>query len=218
MEPCGSQRRAQCGRGHRLAVGSLYPQRTQGSIPDCQGECVGSCAETIGVVGPREQGAAAAFDVEHELAVDEHDESACLTAGSMAAGLVSVWPRQRRAVRVRRIGRREDQGRHRLPPSGSVCERAEPVDGPDRCELSGTEAGHEISAPGPPTVLERRQHAVGGREATGQSLGDDGTPGDDSMPVEQPLRGRMCPPGRIGVASRQQRPSAGRDGRSTANR
>ena len=136
----------------------------------------------------------------------------------MAAGLVSVWPWQRRAVRVRRVGGREDQGRHRLPPSGSVCEPAEPVDGPDRCELSRSQPGHEISAPGPPAVLERRQHPIGGREATGQSLGDDGTPGDDSMPVEQPFSGRMCPPGRIGVASRQQRPPTGRDGWSAANR
>ena len=78
------------------------------------------------VLGRGEQGLAAALDVEHQLAVDEHDDRPGLAPGLVAAPLVGalpavtgrvdsgvdrpLGPRQGGAVRVGRVARREDDG------------------------------------------------------------------------------------------------------------
>ena len=60
------------------------------------------------VVAVREQRPAAALDVEHEAAVDQHDRRAGLAPGPMpGVDGAALGPGQRRAVRVGRIGRRE---------------------------------------------------------------------------------------------------------------
>ena len=89
-------------------------------------------------------------------------------------------------------------------------ERAKPVDGARRAELGGAEPLDEVAAPAAAGVLERRQHAVDGGEPARDPLAGDRAPGDDAVPVEQPLRGRVGATGRVGVDRGEKRPAAGR--------
>src|SRR5262245_54849876 len=67
---CRAERRAE----YEVAVGTFDGQLAQRPVAYGQRERVHRGLETRGVVAPSEQAAAAAFDVEHQLAVHQHDE------------------------------------------------------------------------------------------------------------------------------------------------
>ena len=99
--------------------------------------------------------------------------------------------------------------RRRLGVGRDLAEGAQPVDRARRAELGGAEPGDEVAAAAPTGLLERRQHLVDGGEPARDPLAHHGAADDDPVPIEQPLRGRVGPPGRVGVERRQQRPAAG---------
>ena len=185
----------------------------------------------MGVVGPGEQGAPAAFDVDHEVAVDEDDEGSCLATGPVTALLVGQvrWaggPGERRAIGVGRVARRHHERPWSLVgpvPAGTALRlrprlvgvgrrRArrrhgvgtQPVDGSGDPELCGSEAGDEVATSAPTGLLECRQHLIDRREAAGNPLGDDGAAGEDAVAVQQCLTGRVGAAGWVGVAARQE--------------
>ncbi len=67
------------------AVGLLHREASEHAAAYGGGERRGRGSQHVGLVGPGEQRAAAALDVEHERAVDEHHQRARLAAGPVPA-------------------------------------------------------------------------------------------------------------------------------------
>ena len=64
-----------------LAVGAFDGEPAERALPDGQGQRVGRGLQQLGLVGPGQQGPAAALDVQRQFAVDEHHQRAGLAAG-----------------------------------------------------------------------------------------------------------------------------------------
>ena len=98
-------------RGRR-PVGPLDREPAELSVAHGQRQCVDRGLQQAGVVGEGQQGAAAALDVQGELAVDEHDQGAGLAARPVAGVLAG-------AARSARAGRRRTgwPGRSRRAPA-----------------------------------------------------------------------------------------------------
>src|SRR2546430_7792785 len=77
------------------------------------------------------------------------------------AALGTLGPRKGRAVRIGRIGRRDDDG---VRLFGPLARGAKPIDSTGQRELRGAEARDEVAAPNAARVLHRLQDAVRGRE------------------------------------------------------
>ena len=177
-------------------------------------------ASRAGVVGPGEQGAAAALDVQREAAVDQHHQRPRLASGAVPAALAAlgvdpVRPGQRGAVRVGGVGGgQRDRGRLRV--GVDLGEGAQPVDRPGGAELGGAEAGHEVAAAAAAGVLERGEHLVGGGEPAGQPLADHGARGSPRRAGRAGARRRRGRGGSGRCRRREQRPAAGGLGRAGA--
>ena len=197
--------------------------RPRRAAPGGLGERRGGRREQVGVVGPGEQGAAAALDVQGQRAVDQHDQRAGLAARAVAAALGRRrrppgpataaprrrgWPGRWRPARPRSAWRRSatsEKVRSRsMAPAVPNC--------------AAPEAGDEVAAPAAAGLLERGEHLVDGGEPARHPLAHHGAAGDHAVPVEQPLGGGVGPAGRVGVERRQQRPAAGGLGRAGAAR
>ena len=115
--PQGRAQRGGAGAEQLLAVGLLDGQPARARRGGPRRPARGRRARagiTCQVVGPGEQGLAAALDVEGERAVDEHHHGAGLAAGPVAGDL--RLPSASRAGRAR-AGRRRRGWRGRWPPA-----------------------------------------------------------------------------------------------------
>ena len=114
------QRPGQRGVIDAAAVGTLNGELAECASPDSRRQRGRRWLQQAWITGPRQQGLAAALDIEHQLAVGEHDQCPSLAAGPVADGILvrpvrpvrPVWPGQRGAVGVCRIG----GGQHDDPP------------------------------------------------------------------------------------------------------
>ena len=172
------------------------------SLPSAPSRTASASASTAGgrhavVARERQQRLAAALDVEHERAVDEHDQRSGLARRLVAAlGLALAaragqrrtgWPGRWRRARPR--GPRRGAGAAGWcaashPPGTGVSHSGVSLAGlaaasarmrstaPGRGELRRAEALDEVAAPHPPGLLERLEHRVDGGEAAGRALGD----------------------------------------------
>ena len=156
------------------------------------------------VVTEREQALAAAFDVEGECAIHEHDESARFATGPVTgAGIFGGRrPRQCGTIRVGRIGRRQSDSIPRRLLGVVEGERTQPVDGGTGGELRSTERFDEVAATCPTGFLETAEHFVGEREPAGRAFVHDGPARDDTVAVEQGLGESVRSQGRILVGWR----------------
>ncbi len=111
--------------GDHAAVGLLDRDPAERAVAHGPGQGLGARLERGQVLGPGQQRLAAALDVQHEFAVEQHHDRARLPAGPVPGrGLLRTGrPRQRRAVRLRRVGR----GEHHRPPGLLVAARAVPA-------------------------------------------------------------------------------------------
>ena len=92
-EAGGVERVGQCGGSvHALAVGALDREPAEAALADGEGQGVGGGLERGRVLGPGQQSAAAALDVERQRAVDEHDQRAGLPARAVPAAAVAGRP------------------------------------------------------------------------------------------------------------------------------
>src|SRR3954471_20820869 len=96
-EPGRLERPADLGAEHEVAVGFLDRQLVDGAAPHEAGESGGGLGEVTRVRREREHRLAAPLEVERELPVDEHDETARLAARAMT---LAVRPGQRGTVGI----------------------------------------------------------------------------------------------------------------------
>ena len=115
-------------------------------------------------IAQRDERAPAALDVEHRLAAERDDIGAGDTCGARSRAL---RPRQRSAVGLRRIGRREHE---RVALLVALAQLAQPFDGAAERELRAAEAFDEVAAPAEAERLERAQLGVDGAVAAGDAL------------------------------------------------
>ena len=101
-------------------------------------------------------------------------------------------PRQHAAVRLRRVGRGEDERLVVLDPT----ELAQALDRAGERELRAAEPLHEVAASARADGLERLELAVDRPVAAGDALRTDAVPGDDSLPLEEQL-GERPPVGAV---------------------
>ena len=137
----------------------------------------------------RHERAAAALDEERRLAAEQHDVRAGDARRPRARAL---RPRERGAVRLRRIGRREHER------VGLVVflrtQLAQPLDRAGQRELRAAEALDEVAAAADAERLEVAQLAVDGAVAAGDSFAAHAVARDDPLPLEQQL-GERAPLG-----------------------
>ena len=146
-------------------------------------------------IAERHQRAAAPLDVERGVAAEQDDVRAGDPGRARAR---SPRPRQRRAVRLRRVGRGEDE----RVVLGSTPQLAQPLDGAGQRELRTAETLDEVAAPAGADRLEGAQLAVDGAVAARDALAADAVAHDDALPLEQELRERTPVDGRRGTGAR----------------
>src|SRR5262249_15900981 len=152
------RRERMCGWRHPIdffeqhAARDLVTFRTRGNTSCTVDECVSdrpSCIRPLGL-GLRkeyEKLSISSSEIAGERALDEDDggsdRARCPAAGGSVAACVRAGhrPFESRAVRVRRIGRRQDRD---FDVVGRITKRTEQVDGARHCELRRTETGYEI--------------------------------------------------------------------------
>jgi signal transduction histidine kinase len=149
----------------------------------------------------RNERAAAALDEERRLAAEQDDVRA---GDARRPSACALRPRQRRAVRLRRIGGGEHE-RLRLAAFARP-QLAQPLHRPAERELGAAEALDEVAAPARPERLERTQLLVDGAVAAGDALAADAVACDDALPLEQELRQR-APVEVAGEERRGERPT-----------
>src|SRR5207302_5997899 len=130
------------------------------------------------------------------LPAEEHRSAAPDPPGPRARAL---GPRKRGAVRLRRVGRGEDQRLRLL--AVSLTKLAQPLDGAAERELRATETFDEVAATAEPERLERPQLAVDRGVAARDAFRADAFAGDDPVALEQELRERAP----VGVARKEPR-------------
>ena len=162
----------------------------------------GTKPRRIGVAQRRER-PAAALDVEHRLAAEQHDERTGDTRGPRTGAL---RPRKRCAVRLRRIGGGEHE---RVGVLGTLAQIAQPLDRAAERELRAAETLDEVAAPAQPERLERTQLCVHRAVAAGNPLGADAVARDDPLPFEQEL-GERTAIGRTAEEALGARPASAR--------
>ena len=141
-------------------------------------------AEPVAVgVAERQQRPAAALDVEHGLTAEEDDVRAGDARGPRRGAL---RPRQDAAVRLCRIGGRQDE---RLVVV-EVAQLPEALDGAGKRELGPAEPFDEVAAAAGADGLERLQLSVHGAVPAGDPLRPDTVARHDPLPLEQELRQR----------------------------
>jgi len=123
-----------------------------------------------------EKRAAAALEVELEPAVVQH----AVRTGGPTHPSVGARPRQKGAVRVRRIG--SGKGDH---PTTRIAQGPKPVDRARQGKLRTAESLDEVTATNSARLLHRAQHRVQGGEASGPSLRHDSFAGQDSVALKQ---------------------------------
>ncbi len=140
------------------------------------------------------EGTSPAFQIDRRDAIDQDHERARGPLEWSAIVRAAARPGQRRAVRIRRIRRRQevDRGDRRAFCSG-LAHRPEAVDGAGQRELRGPEPLDEVAAPNPPRILERAQHRVDTREPANHVLSRDRVPDQDAVSVEEAERCRVHP-------------------------
>ena len=140
----------------------------------------------------RDERAAAALDEERRLAA-EQDDVARRRPARRARRPASA--RQRGAVRLGRVGRREHERLGLLPVLRPQL--AQPLDGAAERELRAAEPLDEVAAAAEAERLQRPQLAVDRAVAAGNPFGADAVAGDDPLPLEQQLgeRRRSGPAG-----------------------
>ena len=153
----------------------------------------------VGVLAPRQQRLAASFDVQHQLAVHQHDQCSGLAARPVPGA--GRRPGQCRAERVGGVGGGQDDG-----SAFGGSRRPKPVHRAGHGELGRAERFDEVPAPAAAGLLERPQHPVDRREPAWHALCRHRAAGDDAVPVEQRVRERRARAGSGRVAVRQQRP------------
>ena len=139
------------------AVGAFRAEPAQRSGADGRGQRRRGGAQLLRVISPGQQGPPASLHVEHKRPVDQHDQRPRLAARPVRGRCLggAVRPRQRRPVRLRRIGGREHHGPFgrngrpgaRLSDARPVSQRPHPVHGAGQGELGRAEALHEVAAP-----------------------------------------------------------------------
>src|SRR4029450_940532 len=94
------------------------------------------------------------FEVEHGVAIDQHEVR---TGGALerpAVVVVTARPGQGRAIRVGRIGGGEHEDVSRLVvATGVAALAAQPVEGGRQAELGATQSLHEVAAPDSAALL-----------------------------------------------------------------
>ena len=158
------------------------------------------------------EGPAAALEVEHELAVDEHDVGAGAPARAARCGVrrraATAGPRRTgwagsAAASEQRAGdpaRRGAPGSRRAARSRSTA--------PAMRELGAAQALDEVAAPNPAALLHLAEDRVDGPEPAGDALGDDSVARDDPVALEQGRRQGGAPLGRRWCRVRCRAPSS----------
>ena len=182
----------------RLAVEALDREPLQPAAADVRDERLERRAEPALLgIAQRDERAAAALDEEDGLSPEQDDVRARDPGGARAG---PAGPGQRGAVRLRRIGGREDE---RLRSSSSpAAQLAQPLDGAPERELRAAEALDEVAASAEAERLERAQLPVDRAVAARDSLGADAVARDDSLPLEQQLGERAAVRRRRGTGDR----------------
>ncbi len=99
---------------------------------------------------------------------------------------------EQRAVRIRRVGRRERHGKRDVP---LFARRPQEIDGAWLRELRRTEAGDEVAAAHPAGFFHAPQHRIERAEAAGDLFDGGDFSSDDAVTREQLIRERGCPLG-----------------------
>ena len=147
--------------------------------------------------GERLERGSTAFEVQHSHTVHEHDVCAGGALQRSPVRLTAARPRQRGAVRVCRVRRRQDMNGTRGQRVGRLAYGPQPVEGARQGELRGTEPIDEVAAPDPAGILHRAEDRVDGAEATLDALGRDGLAGQDAVALEEREALRVEPFGRV---------------------
>src|SRR4051794_12716841 len=192
------------GSHDRLAVDPLDAELRDPARLDRIGERLQRGAR---IPGQREQASPAPLDVEGRLGAREHDVGAGHPLGT--AVVVALRPRQRRPVRLGRVGGGEHQRRRllELDPAGGP----QPLHRAGQRELGAAEPLDEVAPPRDAERLQRAQRVVQGREAAGDPLGQHLLAGHDAVPLEQELGERTAALAGVGgrlEQRRSQRPAA----------
>src|SRR3954471_22313755 len=176
------------GPDHRLAVDALERQAAGAVAGHERGERLERRPHprVVGLDEEREA-AAAALDVDGRLGAGEDDVGAGDALGLARLG-VALGPRQRRTVRLGRIGRGQDHRRLALAVAG----RPQPLDRAGERELRAPEPLDEVAAPARAERLELRERVVEDREAAGDALGEDLLAADDAVALKQQLGERAA--------------------------
>src|SRR6266511_2434106 len=168
---------------YRIAVETLdrEPLRTTPlHVFDQRGECAAHPGFLR--LSKRDERAPSTLHEERGLAAEQDD----LRAGHpRGAGSRPLRPRQRGAVGLRRVGRREHERFGLLVLSRSQF--AQPLDRSRKRELRAAETLDEVAAAAHAERLQRTQLAVDGAVAAGNSLAADTVPRDDPLALEQKL-------------------------------
>ena len=203
----GSRQRA----GHPPATtprpvhGRPAPGAAPGAVPPARRVRPGPTPHATArpVVRCRRQGdeaASSALQIEHRVPIDEHDVGAGRALQRQPLVAVGPRPGERRAVRLGRIGGRQDTNR-----SFVVADGPEPVDGSGQCELRSPETGDEVAPPRSARLLHGAKDRVDRCVPADDPLGRRALPRDDSVALEQRRRdgvaalgGRSLLPDQVG--------------------
>ena len=150
----------------------------------------------------RNERTAAALDVERRLAAEQDDVRARDSRGPRAGPL---RPRQRGAVGLRRVGRREHE--RLLGLAVLRLQLPQPLDRAAEGELRAAEPLDEVAAAAEAERLERLQLAVDRAVAARDALGADSVADDDALALEHQL-GKRAPVGAAGEETACERPAA----------
>ena len=138
-------------------------------------------AGAVETAAERDQVVAAPVEPRRQLALHQHGEAPGHPGRTAAAH--RLGPRQRGAVRLGRIGGRQDQG---LGLVVGLAGRPQAVDRAGQGELGGAETGHEVAAPDLAALLQHLEHAVDTGEAALDPFGQHRLSGST------PWRSRSC--------------------------
>ena len=158
---------------------------------------------------------ASSLDIERGLPIEQYHPRSGDSRGSCPR---APRPRNRSAVRLRRIGGREHEHLTLLVLQVLRSQLAQALDCARQRELRSSQALHEVPAATDTERLERTQLRVHRAVATADALSSDAVARDDSLPLEQEL-GQRAAIRLAGEEGRRQRPPAlrgRRDGRAGA--
>ena len=155
-----------------------------------------AAAERGRIVGGRQRldRRPAAVDVDDGGAVDQGHVRAGRPLERAPIGVAATRPREGGAVRVRRVGGRQelhDPTAVARQLARLVAHRPQPIDRARERELCGAQPVDEVAAPDPAGLLHGAQDRVDGREPAVDRLARDRLAGHDAVPFEEGEGQRM---------------------------